>query len=225
MRLDLAERIRPGNPHQGCPLFRSPEALDRSRSTHARAQARMFAGLNVDEDDNDSSDDSSDDEKEPTLPPVAPAPSRQATLLPEADDDSPEPAARAVGGSAALLGGIDPDDLDITISTLKAVADDMTLLRSLPFKALRQALGPLAEELLGAANQRGRGHARNSKQGGTRLGGLSPEERLKQMDRDSLNHRVLRAERLERLEQLSLEEGDGEGGACRHRSCCAADLP
>ena len=172
----------------------------------------MFAGLNVDEDDADSSDDSSDDEKEPTLPPVAPAPSRPATLLPEASDDSPppspEPAARAVGGSAALLGGIDPDDLEITISTLKAVADDMTLLRSLPFKALRQALGPLAEELLGAANQRGRGHTRNSKQGGTRLGGLSPEERLKQMDRDSLNHRVLRAERLERLEQLSLEEGD-----------------
>jgi len=29
------------------------------------------------------------------------------------------------------------------------------------------------------------------------------------MDRDALNHRVLRAERLERLEQLSLEEGDG----------------
>ena len=165
----------------------------------------MFAGLNV-----DSSDDSSDDEREPTLPPVAPAPSRPATLLPDDDSPppSPEPAARAVGGSAALLGGIDPDDLEITISTLKAVADDMTLLRSLPFKALRQALGPLAEELLGAANQRGRGHARNSKQGGTRLGGLSPEERLKQMDRDSLNHRVLRAERLERLEQLSLEEGD-----------------
>ena len=79
-----------------------------------------------------------------------------------------------------MLGGIDPDDLEITISTLKAVASDMTLLRSLPFKALRQALGPLAEELLGASNQRGRGGARNSKQGGTRIGGLSPEERLKQ---------------------------------------------
>ena len=192
----------------GCPLDRPVQ----TRSLDRKRQARMFAGLNVDEDDADSSDDSSDDEKEPTLPPVAPAPSRPATLLPEANDDSPppspEPAARAVGGSAALLGGIDPDDLEITISTLKAVADDMTLLRSLPFKALRQALGPLAEELLGAANQRGRGHTRNSKQGGTRLGGLSPEERLKQMDRDSLNHRVLRAERLERLEQLSLEEGD-----------------
>ena len=141
----------------------------------------MFAGLNV---DGDSSDDSSDDEREATLPPVAPAPSRPATLLPKADDDSPppspEPAARAVGGSADLLGGIDPDDLEITISTLKAVASDMTLLRSLPFKALRQALGPLAEELLGASNQRGRGGARNSKQGGTRIGGLSPEERLKQ---------------------------------------------
>ena len=85
-----------------------------------------------------------------------------------------------MGGSADLLGGIDPDDLEITISTLKAVASDMTLLRSLPFKALRQALGPLAEELLGASNQRGRGGARNSKQGGTRIGGLSPEERLKQ---------------------------------------------
>ena len=156
----------------------------------------MFAGLNVDEDDDDNSDDSSDEEETPMLPPVAPVASRPATLLPEADDDSPppspEPAARAVGGSAALLGGIDPDDLEITIATLKAVADDMTLLRSLPFKALRQALGPLAEELLGAANQRGRGQrgGGNSKQGGTRLGGLSPEERLKQMDRDSLNHRV-----------------------------------
>eukprot|EP00964_Phaeocystis_antarctica_P097017 scaffold63219_cov47-Phaeocystis_antarctica.AAC.1 len=30
-----------------------------------------------------------------------------------------------------------------------------------------------------------------------------------------LGQAVLRAERLERLEQLSLEEGDGEGGACR----------
>ena len=169
----------------------------------------MFAGLDVDDDDDNSVD--SDDEKAAA---PAPFPSRPTTLLPEAEDDSPPPSpeqaarASAVGGSAALLGGIDPDDLEITISTLKAVADDMTLLRSLPFKALRQALGPLAEELLGAANQRGRGHARNSKQGGTRLGGLSPEERLKQMDRDSLNHRVLRAERLERLEQLSLEEGD-----------------
>ena len=164
-------------------LARLCSSLDPCRLALSLSLARkMFAGLNV---DGDSSDDSSDDEKEPTLPPVAPAPSRPATLLPEADDEasmppSPEPAARAVGGSADLLGGIDPDDLEITISTLKAVASDMTLLRSLPFKALRQALGPLAEELLGASNQRGRGGARNSKQGGTRIGGLSPEERLKQ---------------------------------------------
>eukprot|EP00908_Phaeocystis_cordata_P027188 Transcript_9723.p1 GENE.Transcript_9723~~Transcript_9723.p1 ORF type:complete len:433 (+),score=138.74 Transcript_9723:34-1332(+) len=176
----------------------------------------MFAGLAVEDDD-----DASSEEEEPTSKPI-PAPARpEASVLPEADDeaacDAPplsqsHPSVEALGGSATLLGGIDPDDLDITISTLNAVAADLTLFRSLPFKPLRQALRPLAEELLGSggAKQRGRG-GRDGKKGGTRLDGLSPEERLKQMDRDALNHRVLRAERLARLDQLALEEGAEEG--------------
>ena len=155
----------------------------------------MFAGLAVEDDD-----DASSEEEEPTSKPI-PAPARpEASVLPEADDeaacDAPplsqsHPSVEALGGSATLLGGIDPDDLDITISTLNAVAADLTLFRSLPFKPLRQALRPLAEELLGSggAKQRGRG-GRDGKKGGTRLDGLSPEERLKQMDREYANLRL-----------------------------------
>ena len=147
----------------------------------------MFAGLTVDDDDDDDDDD--EEEVQTTAPAPAPPPKK-----------------------VDVYGGIDPDDLEITIQTLEAVAADMTLFRSLPFKALRQALGPLAEELLGgAAGAKQRGRGRDAKKGATRLEGLSPEERMKQMDRDALNHRVLRAERLERLDQLALEDGS-EGG-------------
>ena len=147
----------------------------------------MFAGLTLDDDDDD--DDSEEEEVQTTAHAPAPPPKK-----------------------VDVYGGIDPDDLDITIQTLEAIAADLTLFRSLPFKALRQAVGPLAEELLGGADgakQRGRG--RDAKKGATRLEGLSPEERMKQMDRDALNHRHLRAERLERLDQLALEDGS-EGG-------------
>ena len=68
----------------------------------------------------------------------------------ESSDGEPEPAAAAPPCTPvhSVLGGIDDQDLEITIETLNAVAADLTLFRSLPFKALRQAIGPLAEELL-----------------------------------------------------------------------------
>lgn len=99
------------------------------------------------------------------------------------------------------------DDLRTTIATLKAVAQDLTLFRSKPFKALREAIGPLAQAMTGEAVGGGGGGKRGGRRGGgaasgTKLDGLSPLERYKQMDRDALNHRVLRAERLARLEEL-----------------------
>jgi len=135
----------------------------------------------------------------------------------ESSDGEPEPAAAAPPCTPvhSVLGGIDDQDLEITIETLNAVAADLTLFRSLPFKALRQAIGPLAEELLGGGGGRRRGNPKKGGGGGTRLDGLDPEERLRQMDRDALNHRVLRAERLARLDQLALEGAD-EGGANTH---------
>ena len=85
----------------------------------------------------------------------------------ESSDGEPEPAAAAPPCTPvhSVLGGIDDQDLEITIETLNAVAADLTLFRSLPFKPLRQALGPLAEELLGSsggAKQRGRGRCDES---------------------------------------------------------------
>ena len=102
---------------------------------------------------------------------------------------------------------MDVDDLRTTIATLKAVAQDLTLFRSKPFKALREAIGPLAQAMTGEAVGGGGGGKRGGRRGGgaasgTKLDGLSPLERYKQMDRDALNHRVLRAERLARLEEL-----------------------
>ena len=108
----------------------------------------MFAGLTLDDDDDDD-----DEEEEEELQTTAPAP-------------APPPK------KVDVYGGIDKDDLAIAIQTLEAVAADLTLFRSLPFKALRQAVGPLAEELLGGpagAKQRGRG--RDAKKGATRLEG------------------------------------------------------
>ena len=143
----------------------------------------MFAGLAV-EDDDDDDDDSAAEEQEEMVAPVQPK-------------------------AHSVYGDIDLDDLQITIDVLRQVAADLTLFRSRPFKELREAIGPLARELTGSgANAGGRRGA--GKQRGTRLDGLDPVERLKQMDRDALNHRVLRAERLARLE--TLQESDSAAG-------------
>ena len=66
-----------------------------------------------------------------TPPPRGPA-------LPEADDydddddDNPNRASAASG----VLGGLDPDDLQITIDTLKLLAKDLTIFRSRPLMPL-----------------------------------------------------------------------------------------
>ena len=119
----------------------------------------MFAGLDVDGDDDDD-----DDDDEPTPPPQVVQKRTTATLLPEAsngedddDDDDEPPKPRAKSAGSAVLGGIDPEDLEITIETLRAVAADLTLFRSRPFKELREALGPLATELIGKGGGGGSG--------------------------------------------------------------------
>ena len=173
----------------------------------------MFAGL-ANEDGSSSSEE--DDEQKPTAPPPKPPPKpvvQRGPALPEASSDEDEEeeedeASKAARERAAgILGGIDPDDLEITIDTLHAIAKDLTIFRSRPFKALREAIGPLARELTGAgdADKRGGGRARHKS---SRLGDLDPKERMKQMDRDALNHRVLRAERLARLDEMQKAEGN-----------------
>ena len=166
----------------------------------------MFAGLALEgSDDGDASDNS--DEAAPQ--PAKPQPKPRGVTMPEADSDEDDAnGARTAASHHSILGDIDPDDLAITIETLQAISKDLTLFRSRPFKALREAIGPLARDLTGDGGGRG-GGGRARQRHGSRLGALDPTERYKQMDRDALNHRVLRAERLERLEQLSLEEGDG----------------
>ena len=106
-----------------------------------------------------------------------------------------------------MLGGIEPSALQTTIRTLEQLSADLVLFRSRPFKSLRSALGPLAVELVGASAQKRRRGGRE----GTNLDGLDPDSRLKQMDREALNKRVLRAERLQRLEALSQEGDPGTG--------------
>ena len=110
-----------------------------------------------------------------------------------------------------LLGGIDPVDLEITID-VEVVSADLTLFRSRPFKGLREAIGPLARALTGDGGGSGGGGGRRQRHSNTRLGGLDPTERLKQMDRDAMNHRVLRAERRARLEELQMKQ-DGDDAA------------
>ena len=170
----------------------------------------MFAGLALEDDDDDNDDDSEEETPKPTAPPPKPQPQQRGPALPEADDvDNLDDADLASASKpTGVLGSIDPDDLAITIETLEAVAQDLTLFRSRPFKALREAIGPLAKALTGDGGGGGGGRRQRH---GTRLGGLDPMERLKQMDRDALNHRVLRAERLQRLEELQQQtEGDEE---------------
>lgn len=189
----------------------------------------MFAGLVTEGDDSDANSTDADEEVSTTATvapakaapakpavPRAPAHSQPASLLPEADEDEDDeddeddgrmlPSAQQ-GAAASIFGDVDVDDLRTTIATLKAVAQDLTLFRSKPFKALREAIGPLAQAMTGEAVGGGGGGKRGGRRGGgaasgTKLDGLSPLERYKQMDRDALNHRVLRAERLARLEEL-----------------------
>ena len=55
-----------------------------------------------------------------------------AELQPNLDDMPP----KFVAAITSML----PDDLDITIETLRLIAKDMTIFRSRPFKALREAI-------------------------------------------------------------------------------------
>ena len=166
----------------------------------------MFAGLDMEDESGSESEDEQEEE-----------------VTTESNQDSEKAAASAAAIAAeTIYGGIDPDDLEITIETLRAVAADITLFRSKPFKGLREAIGPLARELVGSGGGGGGGGKGGGRGGGnrrgeksTRLEGLSPEERMKQMDRDALNHRVLRAERLERLEQMSRQEAADDGERLR----------
>lgn len=189
----------------------------------------MFAGLAL-----EGSADEDSDEGEETMP--VPKPASKPTMprgpaLPEADDDDDDllddadlaSAAAAPPLGASMLGGIDPDDLAITIETLEAISKDMTLFRSRPLKGLREAIGPLAKALTGDGSGAGGGRRQRH---GSRLGGLDPKERLKQMDRDALNHRVLRAERLARLEELQeRREGDDEDAVTAGRLLMGGDDP
>lgn len=133
-----------------------------------------------------------------------------------------------------LLGGISKADLETTIQTIQNLADDLVLFRSRPFKRLRGALAPLAQALLGDApadrkRRRGKGGWR---EGSTNLEGLDPEARLKQMDREAMNQRVLRAERLARLALLNAEgapdtftsEGCGKQLLLSASASCSASL-
>ena len=197
----------------------------------------MFAGLALESGSESDESGSSEVEVKVPAPPPKPAPAAKrrpaASLLPEADAsssdaDDAEPldarVAQVAQSRGSVLGGIDPDDLVVTIETLAAISKDLTLFRSKPFKALRDAMGPLARELVGAAeggggrDRRGRGARAGGGDGGkrhgSRLDGLDPTERFKQMDRDALNHRVLRAERLARLE-ASTREDEGGGAMLR----------
>jgi len=211
----------------------SPTCSPERKCVLDRLGLSMFAGLVTEGDDSDATSSDADEEVSttatvapakaaPAKPAVrAPARSQPASLLPEADEDEDDeddeddeqllPSARQ-GATASIFGDVDVDDLRTTIATLKVVAQDLTLFRSKPFKALREAIGPLAQAMTGEAVGGGGGGKRGGRRGGgaasgTKLDGLSPLERYKQMDRDALNHRVLRAERLARLEELQ-QPGD-----------------
>ena len=128
-------------------------------------------------------------------------------------------------GAAAsdLLGGISEADLATTIRVVAHLGANLDVFRSRPLKPLRAAIHPIVEEQLrkmpdAGGRERGRKRGRPGDGGGGgggigglldandkssgRLDGLSPKERMKQMDRDSLNMRLLRAERRDRLEQM-----------------------
>ena len=92
----------------------------------------MFSALAAEgsENDDDDSEEEKEEEQSAVAAPLAPPPTK------------PD-----------LFGGIDVDDLEITIETLKAVAADMTLFRSRPFQRLREAIGPLARELVGDSSK------------------------------------------------------------------------
>jgi len=139
----------------------------------------------------------------------------------------------AGGASSALLGGLTEQEVDTAIKVVALLGDKLDLFRSRPFKQLRVAIHPLVAEQLrryqadGAttsAGSHGNGASRRddrrsrllsadptlagSNRG--RLAGLAPAERLKQMDRDALNARLLRTERLEKLDALNADGEDEE---------------
>ena len=116
----------------------------------------MFAGLVTEGDDSDANSTDADEEVSTTATvapakaapakpavPRAPAHSQPASLLPEADEDEDDeddeddgrmlPSARQ-GAAASIFGDVDVDDLRTTIATLKAVAQDLTLFRTLHSK-------------------------------------------------------------------------------------------
>lgn len=155
----------------------------------------MFAGLPTEGDDSPASSSEEVEEEAPKAAvKQAPPPPRAkpASLLPEADDfDEEDDDASLPSNSApsnSVYGDIDREDLEITIDTLKLISRDLTLFRSKPFKALREAIGPLATALTGGdggvganrrGGRRGGGAAGTGGKSGTKLDGLTPTERLK----------------------------------------------
>ena len=136
-----------------------------------------------------------------------------------ADEDSEEDLADEEEQND-LLGGILETDLITCINVVKKLGAQLDLFRSRPFKALRVALHPIiVDQVRKYEVEAGKGtllsELASSERPGSnrgRLAGLSPAERLKQMDRDALNARLLRSERLEKLEALNREGHDEEDG-------------
>ena len=143
-----------------------------------------------------------------TLPPAP-----QVVEADESEGEGGEEEAELLTASEVMLGGLSEENIAVTIQTLEELGHDLVLFRSRPFKRLRAAVAPLAHALLGekslaeSGNKRRRG--KGGRHEGTNLDGLDPDARLKQMDREALNQRVLRAERLARLEALNNEGGPG----------------
>ena len=105
----------------------------------------MFAALAGSSDEDDDAHD--------LMPPPRPAAARTADLLPEANDaPAIHDGSDSDDSEVDLLGGIDPDDLQTTIATLHALAADLTLFRSRPMKGVREAVGPLAQALVGGSD-------------------------------------------------------------------------
>ena len=103
-------------------------------------------------------------------------------------------------GAVDVFGGIPVEDVEATCRTLEALGKDLPLFRSRPFKRLRAALAPAAVALVGG------GDDAPSRRKKPREPELTEQERRRVMDRDALNQRALRRERLDRLEKM-LEDG------------------
>ena len=144
------------------------------------------------------------------------------------------PGNESVGGaSSALLGGLTEQEVDSAIKVVTLLGEKLDLFRSRPFKQLRVAIHPLVAEQVRRYQADGAATSAGSNSNGTnrrddrrsrllsadpnlagsnrgRLAGLAPAERLKQMDRDALNARLLRTERLEKLDALNADGEDEE---------------